>query len=194
MRPALEETPLKIRDSIAVLVDTLRTAAATLFESRTKQRLTGISKLKPRVKQRHNQDNLSNAICVTYRQDGSLFRKGLGASSGRELRSEVVARKVASDSRSGFNSAIEINVLAGNMQFVLQRAHQLNQAALLGRRGLRKVEITDQADADAIAIDVICSGSKPRRKLLGPPLADLDFAISAAVAVANDEMIGQSGA
>jgi len=181
---------LKIRDSIAALVDTFNTAAATIFESHTEQRLTGIFKLKPRVKQGHNQDNLSDAICATYRQDGGLFRRS-SAGLGCQLRSKVPDPKETSDARDRFNSTVQIDVAARNVQLVLEGTDQLDQTAMLGWRRLSKVEVTDQADADAVAIDVIRSRCEPGHKLLRPSLADLNLAISAAITVANDEMVSQ---
>src|SRR6185437_5427435 len=55
----------------------------------------------------------------------------------------------------------------------------------------RVIKIPDHADADACIVNLVRAGRWKRGQLLVPALADLDFAVVAAVAVSDDEMIAQ---
>ena len=114
--------------------------------------------------------------------------------SGKDLGLEVLVGEVSPDSRGGADSAIKVDVISANVQLVLQSPHELRQPSLLRGRGLGEVEVADQADADAVAIDIVGPGSETGGQLLSPSLADLDFPVAAPVAVPDDEMIRQAAA
>ena len=67
---------------------------------------------------------------------------------------------------------------------------RLGGGDLAGRRRLL-IEVADQADADAVLVDVVGAGVAAMDALLlvVPPLGDLDLAVAAAVAVADDEVV-----
>src|SRR5690242_8595320 len=73
----------------------------------------------------------------------------------------------------------------------LQGSHQLPQPADLGRCWPGLVEISDQADADAVRIDSRAANRSPGRTLLFPALPHLDLAIAQARAVADHEVVVQ---
>lgn len=81
------------------------------------------------------------------------------------------------------------NILLADVQAALQRGDQLIQPSQLGWRRHAAIEIADQANADAIGIDLASTVRWGGRDLFVPALADLNFAVDAPFAVSDHEVI-----
>src|SRR4051794_25935298 len=108
---------------------------------------------------------------------------------GKELSAERRLRKIFSDARRCPRVIDQQHAVVADVKLALQRADELRDSAELNLRRDRMIEIADEANADAGGIDLACAGGGEGELLLVPALADLDFAVFAAVAVADDEMI-----
>jgi hypothetical protein len=86
---------------------------------------------------------------------------------------------------------VRLDSSLGDVVTAAQMSHErLGRGDLAGSGGLF-VEITDQADADAIFVDVVRAGVAAVHALLlvVPPLSNFDLAVAAAVAVTDDKVV-----
>ncbi len=119
-----------------------------------------------------------------------------GASSGLWIfgeRQDLVVREMTAraDGLGGRQMRVGLNAGLGNTVTGAQMSNErLGRGDLAGGWRLF-VEITDQADADSIFVDVVRAGVAAVHPLLlvVPPLSDFDLAVAAAVAVADDEVV-----
>src|SRR6476661_2242160 len=117
---------------------------------------------------------------------------GVWRGPGAKLIVEGAGGKEASDARGGGGGGAgaickPLHVMGGNAAAVLQGLDKLTEAAKLHRgRGLA-IEITDEADANAVGLNQEVPSRRERGLLMVPALADLQFAVGEADAIADEE-------
>jgi hypothetical protein len=117
----------------------------------------------------------------------------LDTDSSAKLLADGCDRKIPTRSGCGILPVEGENAVGGDVKFRLQGGDQLGESLELRRRRDRSIEVADHANRDARGIDLAGAGGRGSGFLLVPARGVLDFAVAAAGAVADDEVIGQPG-
>ncbi len=128
-------------------------------------------------------------LCVSSPDESG---RAVNISSRQDLISKRRDREISPHSRRAPRLGEEDHIIRSDAELGLQCIHQLRQAMDLLRSRHVGVVVADQADADAVGVDLGDAGRRRGGLLIEPARADLDFAVLAALAVADDEMIGQT--
>lgn len=92
---------------------------------------------------------------------------------------------------------VEVDARSGDARFAAECGDELVQPLHLGGGELVLLAVTDEGDADAVGVEGLCVGGLAdgvgAGLLVHPALADDELAIAEAVAVADDEVMPQTG-